>query len=150
MLEELDCIKDMELELRIIGAPSEEGKILSDKYNFVNYLGELCDDELRADASTWSLFLHPVFCYAMGCSTKLAVAIGWEIPILTTTAGIRGYIWEEGKLPIEDTPEQFAKSAIEKSEPKFSKDIKDEVTNVKNSSPDMDLIASLIKEALHN
>jgi len=149
VLDELNRIKDRKIELRIIGAPSEEGEKLSGKYGFVNYLGELSDEKLREDASTWSLFLHPVFCYAMGCSTKLAVAIGWEIPILTTTAGIRGYLWKEGSLPIEDTPRQFAQSAIEKSDPAFSKNIKDEVSKVKHSSPDMDVITSLIKVALN-
>jgi hypothetical protein len=44
----------------------------SREYGFVNYLGELSDEKLRENASTWSLFLHPVF----GCSTKLEVAIG--------------------------------------------------------------------------
>jgi len=68
---------------------------------------------------------------------------------LTTTAGIRGYLWKEGSLPIKDTPELFAQSATEKSDPVFSKNIKDEVSMVKNSSPDMDVITSLIKVALN-
>jgi hypothetical protein len=52
-------------------------------------------------------------------------------------------------LPIEDTPEQFAQSAIEKSDPVFSKNIKDDVSMVKNSSPDMNVITSLIKVDLN-
>lgn len=148
VLEELNRVRDKEIELRIVGAPLEEGVKLSEKYEFVNYLGELSEEELREDASTWSLFLHPVFYYAMGCSTKLAVAIGWEIPILTTTAGMRGYVWKEGSLPIEDMPQEFAKSAIKNSDPSLSKNIKDDVSMVKKSSPDLNVITSLIKDAL--
>ena len=71
------------------------------------------------------------------------------MPILTTTAGIRGYLWKEGSLPIKDTPELFAQSVIEKSDPAFSKNIKDEVSMVNNPSPDMDVITSLIKVTLN-
>jgi hypothetical protein len=101
LLDELNKIENKNIELRVVGSPLQEGSNLSESYDFIEYLGELSDPELRDEAQTWSSFVHPVFCYAMGCSTKLAVAIGWEIPILTTTMGIRGYIWKEiCQLPI--------------------------------------------------
>lgn len=148
VFDELKKVKGNTVELRIVGSPREEGEKLSEAYEFVNYLGELTDEELREDASTWSAFLHPVFCYAMGCSTKLAVALGWEIPIVTTTMGIRGYIWSEGNIPIADHPEQFANLAIEFSDPIKSTPIKEEITKIKNSSPMLDDVAAIIKHSL--
>lgn len=148
VLDELKKVKGNTLELRIIGSPIEEGEKLSETYEFVNYLGELNDEELRKDASTWSAFLHPVFCYAMGCSTKLAVALGWEIPIVTTTTGIRGYVWDDGNISIADYPEQFANLAIEYSDPIKSISIKEEITKIKNSSPQIDNVASIIRNSL--
>ncbi len=148
VFDELKKVKGNTVELRIVGSPREEGEKLSEAYEFVNYLGELTDEELREDASTWSAFLHPVFFYAMGCSTKLAVALGWEIPIVTTTMGIIGYIWSEGNIPIADHPEQFANLAIEFSDPIKSTPIKEEITKIKNSSPMLDDVAAIIKHSL--
>jgi glycosyltransferase involved in cell wall biosynthesis len=148
VFDELKKVKGNTVELRIVGSPREEGEKLSEAYEFVNYLGELTDEELREDASTWSAFLHPVFFYAMGCSTKLAVALGWEIPIVTTTMGIIGYIWSEGNIPIADHPEQFANLAIEFSDPIKSTPIKEEITKIKNSSPMLDDVAAIIKHTL--
>jgi len=148
VLDELKKIKGNTLELRIVGAPKEEGEKLSETYEFVNYLGELTDEELREDASTWSAFLHPIFCYAMGCSTKLAVALGWEIPIVTTTMGTRGYIWNEGSIPIADDPEQFVNLAIEYSDPVKSTSIKEEIHKIRNSLPTMQDVGTIIRNTL--
>ena len=148
VLNELKKIKGNIIELRIVGSPTEEGQQLSETYEFVNYLGELNDEELREDASTWSTFINPVFCYAMGCSTKLAVALGWEIPIVTTTMGIRGYIWNEGDIPIADEAESFANLVIEYSDPAKSTAIKEEIQKTRNSSPNIADVANIIKNSL--
>lgn len=148
VLEKFKNIKGNPIELRIIGSPIEEGEKLAEQYEFVNYLGELTNDELREDASTWSTFINPLFCYTMGCSTKLAVALGWEIPILTTTMGIRGYVWSEGEIPIADDAERFADLAVQYSNPDKSNAIKGEINKIRNSSPSVIDIANIIKIAL--
>ncbi len=148
VLNELKKIKGNRIELRIVGSPVEEGQELSETYEFVNYLGELSDEELRKEASTWSTFINPIFCYAMGCSTKLAVALGWEIPILTTTMGIRGYVWNEGQIPIADEVENFANLVVEYSDPAKSKAVKEEAKKIRNSSPNIVDVADIIKNSL--
>ena len=148
VLNELKKIKGNRIELRIVGSPVEEGQQLSETYEFVNYLGELSDEELRKEASTWSTFINPIFCYAMGCSTKLAVALGWDIPIITTTMGIRGYVWNEGNIPIADEAESFANLVLEYSDPAKSNAIKEETQKIRNSSPTIADIADVIKNTL--
>ena len=135
ILDEINKISDKNIQIRIVGSPLEEGENISNKYDFVKYLGELSDPELKDEASSWSAFLHPIFCYAMGCSTKLAVAIGWEIPIVTTTMGARGYDWKEGNLQYFDDPKLFAETAVLNSDPSISIEIKDEISKIKNSTP---------------
>jgi glycosyltransferase involved in cell wall biosynthesis len=88
------------------------GALIKDNYPFVKYLGELSDNELEDEVSTWTIFINPVWWYSTGASTKLAKAISWGIPIITTTAGMRGYFWKEGELIIADTPEEMAKRLI--------------------------------------
>jgi len=148
VLNELKKMKGNTIELRIVGSPIEEGQKLSETYEFVTYLGELTDEELREDASTWSAFIHPVFCYAMGCSAKLAVALGWEIPIVTTTMGVRGYAWKEGNIPIADDAEHFADLAAEYSDPVISTTIKEEINKIRKSSPNIVNVAEIIKNTL--
>lgn len=150
VLEKLKTIKGNPIELRVVGSPKEEGRELEEQYEFVKYLGELSDDELREDASTWSTFINPVFCYAMGCSTKLAVALGWEIPIVTTTMGARGYAWNEGHIEFVDDPESFSNLALEYSDPVNSRDIREEIIKIKGSSPKIEDVAEIIKSSLLN
>lgn len=149
VIDELKKIKGSTIELRVVGSPVKEGKNLSEQYEFVNYLGELTDEKLREDACTWSAFLHPMFCYAMGCSTKLAVAIGWEIPIITTTTGIRGYLWKDGQMPIADDPEYFANCVVEYSDPIKSALLKEEISKIRSTSPRIAEVAEFIKSSLH-
>jgi len=95
------------LAVRLVGGPAERGMYLERQFSFVEYLGKLSDTGLRREAETWSCFVHPVFHYARGCNTKLAVALGWGLPIATTTAGARGYVWDDRILPRAATPEQL-------------------------------------------
>jgi hypothetical protein len=43
----------------------------------------------------------------------LATAIAWQIPVITTTIGRRGYIWKEGDLTIADDPTAFARECVD-------------------------------------
>lgn len=104
LLDELQKAGHEGLEIRLVGAPVANGRQIAEKYSFVNYLGELSDDDLDKEAATWCFFLNPVWWYSTGASTKLSKGISWGIPIITTTAGMRGYEWKQGCLLVADTP----------------------------------------------
>jgi glycosyltransferase involved in cell wall biosynthesis len=104
-----------DLKLRLVGAPVEEGKKIAEKYKCVEYLGELSDIDLEKEISSWSFFINPVWWYSTGASTKLAKGISWGIPIITTTAGKRGYYWKQGELLVADSPKEMAKAIIEET-----------------------------------
>src|SRR5205085_203219 len=72
------------IRVRVVGGPEHLGRLLKRQFSIVDYLGHLPDDDLRTEASSWSCFVNPIFCLPRGCSTKLATAISWEIPIVTT------------------------------------------------------------------
>jgi glycosyltransferase involved in cell wall biosynthesis len=93
--------------LSIVGSPNSIGESLSSRYSFVNYLGYLNEVDLVDEVSTWAFFLNPVFYYSKGVSTKLAKALSWGIPVITTSIGCRGYIWNEGRLVIAESPDEF-------------------------------------------
>jgi len=99
---------DNNLKLRLVGTPSELGRKLAAEFPFVEYLGGLSDAELTQEAKTWCAFVNPLFCYPRGCSTKLAVPLEWRIPLATTRAGARGYVWDETLIPLVESPEELA------------------------------------------
>lgn len=98
--------------VRVVGGPPELASWLRERYPFVEALGALSDGELEAEAGSWNAFLHPLFCLSRGCSTKLAAALAWQIPIVTTQLGHRGYVWKNGCLSIGDDPESFARVSL--------------------------------------
>ncbi len=98
----------IDFEFALIGGPKELGKEFEKKYPFISFKGELDDNQLEDEICTWSLFLNLVFWFPMGVSTKVAKAIEWGIPILTTTAGIRGYKWKDGSMLMAESPEEMA------------------------------------------
>jgi glycosyltransferase involved in cell wall biosynthesis len=104
--------KNGDLDFRLVGAPIEYGKIIKEKYPFVNYLGELSDADLEKEVATWAFLLNPVWWYSTGASTKLAKAISWGVPIISSTAGMRGYEWKEGDLLVKDTPKDMATAIL--------------------------------------
>lgn len=110
-----DVIKfaDQLPEIRVVGQPEEVGKSLASKYPFVKFLGALSDEELLQEVKSWNYFINPIFYYSRGASMKLAKAITWEIPVITTIAGRRGYCWTEGSLiETENSPKAFANKMI--------------------------------------
>ena len=72
----------------------------------VEVVGALDDAALTVEAETWTAFLHPIYCLSRGAS-KLALGLSWEIPVVTTPYGRRGYVWEEGGPLEAATPEAF-------------------------------------------
>jgi hypothetical protein len=100
------------LRIRVVGKPTRTGQWLAKIYPIVDYLGSIDDAALAQEGSSWNAIVHPIFCYARGSSTKLATAIGWCIPIVTTTMGHRGYEWREGELVVADEPARFADECL--------------------------------------
>lgn len=121
--------------IRVIGGPRHSGEWLQKRFACIDYLGPLPDAEARAEAASWNAFLHPIFCAARGCSTKLAGAIGWGLPIVTTELGHRGYVWREGGLSIGNTPPEFAARCLEIVRPEVSQRARADVLRVLASSP---------------
>jgi len=134
--------------VRLVGSPPHIGLALVSSFPFVDYLGPSSDDELMQEASTWNCFIHPIFCYPRGCSTKLATAIGWQIPIVTTTPGRRGYTWERGELLIEDRPDAFSLLVLSLLDTERAQRIRDDVAKVAQSSPTISSVGRQLAELL--
>jgi len=108
LFDQLEGSVPSEFRFRLVGAPPDKGAAIAQRYSFVDYLGRLSNRQLRIEAATWCCFVHPMFLYAKGCSTKLAIAIGWGLPIATTKYGSRGYRWDRLVLPVADSPASLA------------------------------------------
>jgi hypothetical protein len=137
-----------EVRVRVVGGPPAAGAWFTKRYDSVDYLGPMADGDLEREASTWGCFIHPIFCAARGCSTKLAVAIGWHIPVLTTPQGHRGYVWREGDLPVESSPRGFAKRALEILENSTGRQVRREVIRVARSTPKLEEVAQQVSKLL--
>ena len=147
-LKALEKIAPNDVRLRIVGGPESAAKAIQKRFPLVEYLGRLSNEELEKEASTWSCFVHPLFCYSRGCSTKLAIALGWEIPVVTTPAGCRGYSWLEGELPLAQTPESLAQLALEMLDNKARVMTQKQISTIVSSVPTIDDIANKVKSNL--
>jgi hypothetical protein len=127
--------------LRIVGRPEHLGNAFASAHSFIEYLGPLSDADLEREAATWCCFAHPLFAFARGCSTKLAVALGWEIPILATPSGLRGYELQDGVIPVELNAMAFAKRLVFLSRLENVASVKEEIHKAAHSSPTCELVA---------
>jgi hypothetical protein len=107
MLEGLAARDTSRIEVRVAGAPEGHGRELSKRYPFVSYLGVVSDEALLVEAANWTCATNPIFCYARGASTKLAIMAGWGIPLVTTPQGERGYEWSGGGPVVCDTADEL-------------------------------------------
>ncbi|WP_052535232.1 glycosyltransferase [Candidatus Phaeomarinobacter ectocarpi] len=112
VLQEMTKRNASDIDVRIIGLPGDVGDKLAKQFPFATYLGSLPDEALREEAASWTCSINPLFCYARGASTKLAVMLGWGVPVLTTPEGMRGYSWPGGPPATADTPGAFADAAL--------------------------------------
>jgi hypothetical protein len=112
VLDRLALKAERSLRIRVVGNPERIGRWLANTYPMVDYLGPLDDRSLDVEAATWNAVLHPIFCHARGCSTKLATAIAWHLPIVTTTMGHRGYTWRDGQLIVADELPPYADECL--------------------------------------
>ncbi len=147
-LEALEPIAPPDLEVRLVGGPVQAGAAFARRFRFARYLGALPGAALEAEAATWGCFVHPLFCYARGCSTKLAVALAWGVPIVTTTPGRRGYEWRDGTLPVADAPADLAALALRMLEPEAGAEARRRIGDVARSAPTLDEVAGRLAAAL--
>lgn len=95
-------------KVRIVSGSRRQADFFAAKFPFVDNAGRLDDEGLRTEASTWCAFLHPLFCFARGASTKLATGLSWGLPCITTVSGMRGYELPDGAVTCANSPEAFA------------------------------------------
>lgn len=148
LFDALAKVAPRDFRFRLVGQPANKGKMLAARYPFIDYLGPLSDTELQVETATWCCFVHPVFVYAQGCSTKLAVALGWGLPIATTGYGIRGYIWDEAVLPVAETPEELAAQVVQKSRLAEFATHQRQSNAIRNLTPTLSDVGTLIREFL--
>lgn len=144
----LNDLAGTEVRLRVVGEPLQSVSNKTRHLPCVEFLGPLSNEELEKEASTWNCFVNPIFCFARGCSTKLAVALGWQIPVITTPAGCRGYTWRQGVLPIADTPDELAQLAIRMLDSEIRSNARREVQQIVTSAPSLAEVASRVRETL--
>jgi glycosyltransferase involved in cell wall biosynthesis len=147
-LTAFELLAPASLRVRIVGGPEPAGRDLAARFRAAEYLGPLTDADLEREAGTWSTFVHPLFCWARGCSTKLAVALAWQLPIVTTAAGARGYTWRAGALPMGETPENFARLAVDLARPGAAQHARAQVAAIVASSPTIADVGRIIAGAL--
>jgi glycosyltransferase involved in cell wall biosynthesis len=94
--------------VRLVGGPACAAEQIVREHSGVEYLGPLDRAELEREAATWSVFIHPLFWHSRGASMKVAQALAWGIPIVTTEPGIRGYLWSKGGVVLARTPAEMA------------------------------------------
>jgi hypothetical protein len=113
-LEALQPISPAGLRVRLISHSGDFCRYVAKHFPCVDYLGPLSNAEAQAEAGTWNAFVHPQFCYAMGCSTKLATGLSWGLPCLTTPAGARGYrLATTAGVVVDGSCEDLARASVE-------------------------------------
>lgn len=147
-LDAVAAIAPPGLQVRVVGGPEAVGRELSRRFAAVRYLGPLDEDALRAEAASWSAFVHPLFCWARGCSTKMAVALAWQLPVVTTPAGVRGYQWRCGELPIADSPKSLAALACTMMDHGIAHRAREQAREVGRTMPTVGEVGAMIRGAL--
>ena len=113
--EALKNIGTENIIIHLVGGGKERGQLLAQQYPFVKYIGYLDQEELIKELGTWTFALNPVLYYSRGVSTKLGMALGMGLPVITTEKGMRGYEWTEGILPVCNTAAEMAELIIQLS-----------------------------------
>jgi len=141
-------LHDVSARVRVVGGPIEAAQELSIKYPVVDYLGQLDDQQLAREAATWTCAVHPLFCYARGCSTKLATYLAWQIPVVTTPQGSRGYSWKEGNIPQANDPNGLVKLALSMNKPEVVAAARMDLAKVAATSPTLHDVAQMVALSL--
>ena len=136
------------IELRLVGGPENMGRELESRFRSIRYLGRLTNAELEDEAATWCVFANPIFCQARGASTKVATALGWGLPVLTTPQGARGYRWDDDALPRVETVKELARLAIEVSLAGQQSNWKARAIQISKLAPSTDESGKLLRQFL--
>ena len=134
------------MTVRVVGS-REIAEWLRVRFAHVEVLGALDDAALTVEAATWTAFLHPIFCLPRGASTKLALGLAWEIPVVTTAYGRRGYVWDEGGPLEADTPEAFV-AACQALNPGAAAQSRNDVQRAVTTSPTVGSVAAQMRAFL--
>ena len=148
LFEKLKLMAAPPFHFRLVGGPETEGRAFAQEYSFVQYLGPLPEDRLIEEVKSWCSFVHPIFHVAKGCSTKLAVALGWGLPIASTCLGARGYIWDESAVPLADTDKGLADGTIKRSKAKDFEMHRRESMNVLGLQPKVEDVSREVRRYL--
>ena len=148
VLTELERRDSRSMRVRVVGRPPATGRWLAHRFRSVDYLGSLDDSELAEEVSSWNAMIHPQFCCARGCSTKLATGIGWHIPIVTTELGHRGYQWTKGGFVVATNAGDFAEKSIRLLDFGVASAAREGMIEVALSSPTLDKVAMRLRRAL--
>ncbi len=149
ILNALEPIALKSLRFRLVSRSTRICQEAAERFAFVDFLGPLENpDAVREEASTWNAFIHPIFCYAMGCSTKMATGLGWRIPVLSSRAGFRGYSWSEGEIPMPSNPNEMAREAIALLDEPYARNAQTEVVKAAQSAPTYQEIGQMFRKAL--
>lgn len=148
LLEQLEIVAPPNFRFRLVGGPNDHGRRLATRFRFVDYLGRLDDAALREEAVTWCCFVHPLFVYAKGSSTKLAVALGWGLPVATTEFGARGYCWDSDAVPLARTPKQLAELVISYAHSERYDSLRLQTARIVAQTPTLETVAKNIRHFL--
>lgn len=134
------------VEVRLVGRPVEIGRALEGRFPFVTYLGGLSDEELKAEATTWSLFLNPILWLSRGASMKLGQGLKWGLPVITTASGRRGYEWERGEVVTTmDYAPEFAQAVTDHlASDRAVRALREECLEAARSAPSIETLASRV------
>lgn len=144
----LDAAGRTDVRLRVVGRPAAAGEALARRFRCLDYLGPLDDAALQTEAATWCAFLNPIHCFARGCSTKLAVPLAWELPVVTTRAGARGYRWDEAHVPLHEDAVSFAAAALRVADVAEAARVREGVRRLAAGSPRLADLVELFNRAL--
>ena len=83
------------------------------------------------EAASWNYYMNLAFYYSKGVSTKLAKGIDWGLPVISTTAGNRGYVFRGGNVLTADAPEDIATILEQRlSDPALVQHDRQEIINI--------------------
>ena len=132
---EAERASDQGWTLEIVGSPERIGRKIESRFPIARYLGRLDDAGLERAAVKWAAFLHPIFVSCRGASTKLAQGLSWEIPVVVSRHGARGYRGVDAHLAFQDSPRAFALECLRMCDEGHSQMVRDQVRRVIASSP---------------
>jgi hypothetical protein len=88
------------IQLRLIGKFNSRYNYLSSRFDFVEIIGYLSEDEIRSEVGSWRFYLNLVDYFSKGVSTKLAYGMNLGVPVISTQIGTRGYYFPQNTGPI--------------------------------------------------